>query len=75
MIDLTELRRGNDPVMRHVRVYPSATPGLVIVSVGNIGNGLPRMEWQISSHRARMLAELLLDAAGRPAPSEPKEKP
>lgn len=70
--DLTEIRRQKDPVMKHVRVMPSATPGLVIVEIGNISNGLPRTEWLLSAARARMLAELLLDAAGRPEP-HPKE--
>jgi hypothetical protein len=59
-VDLTELRRQKDPLLRDVTISASATKGRVVVAV-RMKTGT--FSASVTKHQARLLAQLLLDAA------------
>jgi hypothetical protein len=62
MIDLTEIRKGKDPVLRHVFISPSVVKGKVVIEARA---GTVKLAWVVSKAQAKLLADLLNDAAGR----------
>lgn len=61
--DLTEIRKQKDPILRNVRIARSVQKGRVVIEASA---GPAKLTWIVTKHQARMLADLLRDAAEEP---------